>query len=877
MEGPKHLPPKAAQQLLSWFLKTELTEEVMGDLDEKFLRDLESKSPARAKRNYWYQVLNYLRPFAIRRPDLFNSLNLNMYRSYVKIGYRRVLGNKGYSAINIGGLAIGMTVAILIGLWLHDELSFDKYHDNREEIVQVMRHRTVDHTIETGPAIPVPLEQELRDNYGSDFKYLVTAFWPQEQVLSHKDKKFTKLGNYMGADVISMFSLKMLSGTNDGLEELGSILLSESTAKALFGNEDAMGKLMKINNEMEAKVTGVYQDLPKNSSLHGIAFIAPWELFVSAQSWVRQARQESNWDMASFQLYAQLEAHTDMATVSDKIKSIAYDHASELAKPYKPELFLHPMKDWHLRSEFQNGKNTGGFIRFVWLVGIIGVFVLILACINFMNLSTAQSENRAKEVGIRKSIGSLRRQLVHQFMIESILVVMLSFVLAMVFVKLAIPHFNALTDKALTIPVLNMSFWVLALGFIAFTGLLAGSYPAFYLSSFKPVKVLKGAYRAGKSAATFRRALVVLQFAVSVVLIISTIAVQTQIKFARDRPMGYDMQNTIMIWSNSPDFRGKYDLLRSELISSQAVVNMSESSSPLTSIFSHDGDISWEGKEPSTTVNFATIRVTHDFGGTVGWELTEGREFSKEYASDSSALIINRTAAEYMGFENPVGELVQWGEGEHASSHRIIGVINDMLMYSPFESVEPAIYSIGESEMDCMTLKLNPNKSTDASLALAREVFSLHLPAMPFDYTFVDQEHGRKFAMVERIGTLSSLFAILAILISCLGLFGLASYVAAQRTKEIGIRKVLGASIFGIWSMISKEFIVLVLLSCLIAIPVAYYLMHGWLQGFEYRTSLRWWVFIGAGTGAMIITLLTVSYHAVKSARRNPVQSIMSE
>lgn len=877
MKVPKHLPPKAAQRLLSWFLKTGLMEEVMGDLDEKFLLDLESHSLARSKRNYWYQVLNYLRPFAVRKPDLLHALNLNMYRSYLKIGYRRILGNKTYSAINIGGLAIGMTVAILIGLWLHDELSFDKYHNNKAEIVQVMRHRTMDHKIVTGRAVPLPLEQELRANYGSDFKYLVTAFWPQEQVLSHENKKFTKLGNYMGADVINMFSLTMLSGTNNGLTEMGSILLSETTAEALFGNQDAMGKLMKINNEMEAKVTGVYMDIPKNSSLHGIDFIAPWELFVSSQAWVRNARRESNWDMASFQLFAQLEQNSNMGVLSDKIKSVAYDHSSELAKPYEPQLFLHPMKDWHLRSEFQNGRNTGGVIRLVWLVGIIGVFVLILACINFMNLSTAQSENRAKEVGIRKSIGSMRSQLVHQFMVESILVVVLSFALALILVKLAIPYFNTLTDKNLVIPVINTSFWILAIGFIAFTGLLAGSYPAFYLSSFSPVKVLKGAYRGGKSAATMRRGLVVLQFAVSVVLIISTIAIQKQIHHARERPMGYDMDNTIMIWSNSPDFKGKYELLRSELINSQAVVNMSESSSPVTNIFSHDGDFSWEGQDPGSTINFATIRVTHDFGSTVGWELTDGREFSKEYASDSSALIINKTAAEYMGFENPVGELVQWGDGEFASSHRIIGVINDMLMYSPFESIEPTIYSIAESDMDCMTLKLNPNKSTDASLALAREVFRQHLPAIPFDYKFVDQEHGQKFGTVERIGTLSGLLAILAILISCLGLFGLASFVVAQRTKEIGIRKVLGASIFSIWSMISKEFLMLVLLSCLIAIPVAFYLMHGWLQSFDYRTNLRWWVFASAGIGAIVITILTVSYHAVKSARRNPVQSIMSD
>jgi putative ABC transport system permease protein len=552
------------------------------------------------------------------------------------------------------------------------------------------------------------------------------------------------------------------------------------------------------------------------------------------------------------------------------------EHVGEFKKTYHPELFLHPMKDWHLKSSWQNGNNTGGLIQFVWLFGIIGVFVLVLACINFMNLSTAQSERRSKEVGIRKSIGSERSQLIFQFLTESFLVVLLSFALSIILVAITISNFNELADKELRLPILSFSFWFISFGFIIITGLLAGSYPALYLSSFRPVEVLKGTFKSGISATIFRRVLVVFQFTVSIALIIGTIVVTKQIQFTKDRPMGYDVNNTIMIWSHTPDFIGKYELLRSELKSKQAIVEMTESTSPLTGIFSHDGDFSWEGKDPNAQFNFATIQVTHDYGKTTGWEIIEGRDFSREYSSDSLAFILNKTAVKYMNLENPLGQMVVSGEGNSATKFRVVGVVNDILMESPFQAIEPTIYAIGNRDMDCMTLKLNPNKSTAAALALVEEVFSELLPAIPFDYRFVDQEHDRKFAAEERIESLSSIFALLAIFISCFGLFGLASFVAEQRTKEIGIRKVLGASVFNIWKMLTRDFVVLVFLSCFLAVPIAYYMLTDWLQNFEYRTDLPWWIFAIGGAGAIIITLLTVSFHAIKSAIRNPAKSITS-
>ena len=800
-----------------------------------------------------------------------------MYTNYLKIAYRNLLRNKAYSLINIGGLAMGLAVAMLIGLWIHAELSFNEVHRNHGQIAQVMQHRIADGNIETTAAIPIPLEHELSAKYGSDLERLVTAFWPQEQVLSFEHKSFTKLGNYMVKEAISLFSVEMLKGASDGLADPNSIILSESTAKMIFAEEEAMGKPMKINNEMEVMVTGVYKDFSKNSSLYGLAFIAPWELFVSSEEWVRNAQATNNWDINAFQLFVQLTEQAEATAVGEKIRLIAHEQVVGAEAGRQSELFLHPMDDWHLRSRWEDGVNTGGRIQFVWLFGLIGAFVLILACINFMNLSTAQSEKRSREVGIRKSIGSGRSQLIQQFLLESFLVVLLSSILAIGMVILALPAFNALTDKHILLPFASMSFWLIMMGFVGLTGLLAGSYPALYLSAFQPIKVLKGSFQAGRSASIFRKGLVVLQFTVSVTLIISTLVVQQQIQFTKDRPMGYDPSHTIMIWSNSPDFIGQFDLLRTALKSRQAILEMSQASSPLTNVFSHDDNLQWEGKDPNTRVNFATIRVTHDYGKTTSWQITDGRDFSIAYASDSSACILNKTAVDYMARRDPIGKMIVQRQGESVRKLKVIGVINDILRVSPFQSIEPTIYTIANHHLDCMAIKLNPSKSTEEALAIIKTVFSEYLPAIPFDYRFVDQEHELKFSAEKRIGSLSGFFAGLAIFISCLGLFGLASFVAEQRTKEIGIRKVLGASIYTIWKMISSDFVGLVFLACLVASPISYYALGRWLQHFEYRTTIPWWTFLVSCGGVILICLLTVSFRTIRAASRNPLQSLTSE
>jgi putative ABC transport system permease protein len=800
-----------------------------------------------------------------------------MIKNYFKIAWRNLIKNRAFSLINIGGLAVGMTVAMLIGLWIYDELSFDKYNKNYDRIAQVMQHQTFNGYKGTENSIPMPLVSELKNRYGGDFKYLVMASWGGDYNLSYNDKKMSIKGNYMDADAAKMLSLTMLKGTNDGLKDPHSILLSSSTAKAIFGDEDPMNKLMKIANKLDAKVTGVYEDLPFNSQFRNLHFIAPWDLYVSSQKWVQDARDQNQWGNNSFQLFAQISDNAEFDKVNARIKNVKQDNVPADEKKFKAEIFLHPMSQWHLQSNWENGIKTGGFIQYVWLFGIVGIFVLLLACINFMNLSTARSEKRAREVGVRKAIGSGRGQLIRQFFGESIFVVVLAFFVAIVIVFLLLPWFNQINSKRISLPWNEPIFWLVSLVFILITGLLAGSYPAFYLSSFQPVKVLKGTFRLGRYSSIPRKTLVVVQFAVSVSLIIGTIIVYQQIEHTKDRPLGYDNKGIIMVPMSSPEFYGKYDLLRNELKSKGTISEMAESSSPLTGIWSNNGGFNWQGKDPNLDAEFSTIWVTHEYGKTVGWQFTQGRDFSREFSTDTAAIVVNESAVKFMNLQNPIGKVIRWGDEKNGRNYTIAGVIKNMLMESPYEPIRQAIYLLDYENVNWMHIKLNSAKPVKASLAEIEAVFKKHIPSAPFNYQFADEAFGEKFQSEERVSKLASIFAILAVFISCLGLFGLSSFVAEQRTKEIGIRKVSGASVFSLWKLLSKDFVILVIISCFIAVPVAYYYMHSWLENYKYRTEITWYVFVLAIGGSLVITLLTVSFQAIKAAIANPVKSLRTE
>src|SRR6266498_3592154 len=797
-----------------------------------------------------------------------------MFKNYLKTAWRNLIKDKMHSFINIAGLSIGMAVAMLIGLWIYDEVSFNKNFDNYSRIAQVMQNTGFNGSITTNQVLPYAMGDELRRNYGSDFKAISMATWTYDHILAYGENKIAKSGNYMEPQIIDMLSLKMIEGTRSALNDNHSIILSSSAARVLFGNTDPLNKTLKIDNQLDVKVSGVYKDLPYNSDFRDLTFIGAWQLFIDNTSWVQKFTYP--WSNNSFQVFVQLADNADIQKVSAKIKDAKLKRVSSDDASSKPQLFLRPMSKWHLYSEFKNGVNAGGRIAFVWMFGIIGFFVLLLACINFINLSTARAEKRAKEVGIRKAIGSLKRQLIQQFLSESFLVVILAFMLSLLLVTLSLPWFNELADKKISIPFLNPFFWLINLAFIIITALLAGAYPSFYLSAFKPVKVLKGTIRLGRFASLPRKALVVLQFTVSVILIIGTIVVYKQIQFAQDRPVGYDRAGLITIPKNDPNYDGKLDLLRNELLNTGMVEGMELSSSSMTEIGNNSSDFDWIGKQPRE-YSFAMTKVSYGFGKMVGWQFIAGRDFSKAFATDTNKIIINETAAKDMSFKNPVGKFVK--TAGDTKTLQIIGVIKDMIMGSPYEPEKRAIFFLDAKYQAAsqIEIKIKPAVSANAALPKIEAVFRNIVPSAIFDYKFVDEEYAKKFGQEQRIGKLSTFFAVLAIFISCLGLFGLASFVAEQRTKEIGVRKVVGASVFNIWNLLSKEFIGLVIISLLIASPIAYFCMNNWVQKYTYHTNISWWIFFVAGCGTLIITLLTVSYQAIKAAIANPVKSLRTE
>jgi putative ABC transport system permease protein len=864
-------PPRLADRFLEWFVAPHLREDIQGDLHEEFSNQVRLVGEQKARWHYWWEVLGFFKPRYIKRkPADYPSTILfshDMIRNYFKIAFRNLIKNKGYSAINIGGLAVGMSVAMLIGLWVFDELSFNRSHQNYDRIGQVWQFVSFD--VEKAPynVSPVPLADELRTKY-PDFQ-AVSLSKSESFVLASGEKRFAKTGNSVQPDFVGMMSVNILSGSRGGLKEMNSIMLSRSLADAFFDSDDAVNKLIKIDNKQTVRVTGVYEDFPANSSFNNVSFLTPWDFTVAKEEWIRNAA--SDWDNNSFQVYAQLREGADFGMVSAKIKDLRMKRDNPPA--YKPEFFLHPMSRWRLYSNFKNGVNTGGMIQFVRLFGIIGIFVLFLACINFMNLSTARSEKRAKEVGIRKAVGSLRSQLISQFFSESLLVVFISFILSMLLAAMMLPFFNEVADKKITMPWSNPLFWLVGFVFSLFTGIVAGSYPALYLSSFQPLKVLKGKFSVGRFADMPRKVLVVAQFTVSVTLIVGTIIVFRQIQFAKNLPIGYDRNGLIEIPMNTPELYGHYNALRNDLLNSGGAIEMSQSSGAITIQDGGSTDILWEGKAPQSSPLVMSNRVTHDYGKTIDWKLMQGRDFVRGFSTDSASVILNQSALKLMALKKPLESFITIS----GKKYKVIGIIKDIVKENPFSPVNPSFFTLSYQNVNTINIRLSPELGTSDALAKVESVFRQYNPGSPFTYQFVDQEYAKKFGTEVRIGKLATFFAVLAIFISCLGLFGLASFVAEQRTKEIGIRKVLGASIVNVWQMLSRDFVVLVIISCVISTPIAWYYMNGWLSSYKFHQEISWWIFAGTGLGALIVTLLTVSYQAIRAALLDPVKSLRSE
>ena len=790
-----------------------------------------------------------------------------MLKNYLKIAWRNLQRSKVTGFINVAGLAIGMAVAMMIGLWVHDELSFNRVHSNYDRIAQVFLHQTFGGEVGTSPAVSLPTGPTLRNEFGSNFDYVAHGSWEFRQLLSYENNRFLHAAMFVEPAFPEIFSLDLIYGDRATvLSEPNSVLIAESLAQSLFGSVNPVGKTVRHQYTSDLQVTGVFRDLPHSSQFRKVKFFTTWEHYKKTNPWV--ASSADSWGNHSFQLFVQLSEHADIEAVSNQIKDIETPHN----KAGKPAYFLFPMSDWHLYSDFKNGQNIGGRIQFVWMFSIIGLFVLLLACINFMNLSTARSEKRAKEVGVRKTVGSGRSQLIYQFLSESFLLTFIAMVFSILLVQLSLSWFNELADKDLSVPWRQPLFYLTLVGFAGLTGLLAGSYPAFYLSSFEPLRVLKGTFKVGKGATTPRKVLVTLQFTVSISLIIGTMVVFQQIQHAKNRPVGYDRSGLLYFFNNA-ELDGKSEVLRNELTATGLIEEVSYSSSPITNIWSNQIGFDWEGKDPNAELSFGFVTGSHEFGKTIGWQIKEGRDFDRAYATDTVALMLNESAVRQTGLTDIVGKTIEYSDVPHT----VVGVIKDMIMESPWYPIKPTIFRLNSDWLSVYNVRLKPGVPVQDAVRATERVFTSLSPSTPFDYQFVDQEYDQKFEAEERIGKLARVFALLAIFISCLGLFGLSAFVAEQRTKEIGIRKVLGASVANLWALQSKNFLLLVVVSALIAAPVSWYFLENWLTGYDYRISINVAVFLLAGSLAVLVTLLTVSYQSIRAATASPIHSLKTE
>jgi len=786
-----------------------------------------------------------------------------MIRNYLLIAWRHLRRQPLYSAINITGLALGMAVAMLIGLWVWDELSFDHYHRNHWRLGEVLSISHLNGTVEAGVSSSVPVAAALRAQYAGDFAAL-SVLAETGQNFKTGDKIIGQYGAWVQAEFPVMFSLSMVRGSTGALKDPSAVLLAAAFARALFGTTDVVGRPVVVGDTMELRVGGVYEDLPENTTMSAYQFLLSWD------NKDNPGRTNfDDWIDHHFQVFVQLKAGADFDAVSDRIKDLTKPHI----KGGWEEIWLHPMDKWHLYDRQVNGKMTGGRLSSVRLFGFIGALVLLLACINFMNLSTARSAKRAMETGIRKVLGSRRSQLIGQFLGESMLTVFLAFGFALVIVLLSLPFFNLLAGKTMMLPFARPGFWLIVFCFIVVTGFVAGSYPAFFLSGFRPTTVLKGFVGAGRWAALPRKVLVVVQFTISISLLIGTVMVYRQLQFAKDRPVGYTREGLITLSIGSPAVLNHFGALQQELIQSGAIRAMAESSSPTTTVRNSMLGYDWEGRDPRSFSAIGTLFVSADFGRTVGWNIRAGRDFMAGHSADSGAFIINETAARFMGMKDPVGKVIRW----HQVDHPIVGVVADLVMESPYAKVEPVFFTLSaDSRIHYLVLRINPALPVKEALARLEPVVHRYDPD-PLQYWFTDDAYERKFLEEERTGRLAAGFAILAVFISCMGLVGLASFVAEQRTKEMGIRKVLGAGVFHLWALLSKEFVGLVMVSFFIAAPVAWVVLERWLSGYAYRASLPLWVFVVTGVGSLFVTLVTVSAQAVRAAVMDPVKSLRSE
>lgn len=780
-----------------------------------------------------------------------------MLATNLKLAWRNLKRNRSFSVINILGLSIGMATTIFILLWVQDERSWDKFQKNYENTWQVFANRDFNGEKFTDVAIAIPVAQSMEENLPQVEAASFTSF-SETHVLKVEDKIVKQNALRVSPHYFDIFEWDFIKGDKSkALTSPDAIILTKSSAIALFGTTDILDKVVRLDNQFDVHVTAVVNDPPTNSSQQ-FQFITPYNV---------EPAQMQDWVNSYTSLFVKTKPGADESLLSGQFNELMFRNTKDSATKF----LMHPMSKWRLYSDFENGVNTGGMISYVRLFSIIAIVILLIACVNFMNLSTARSEKRAKEVGIRKTLGSERRQLIFQFISESVMVALIALAAAIAMVYFLLPFFNQLVEKQMQLDLADSSLWIAAGLIVLFTGIFAGSYPALYLSGFNPVKVLKGTFLPGKASVLPRKVLVVGQFVISIVLVSATMVVFRQIQHVKARDLGYNPANLVSV-PYSPEARQSFDAIKQEMLQSGLISNVTRTSAPLTDIWNFTPAPDYEGKPTEGNMVMAAMRVSDDFTKTTGIRIVEGRDFTGGPA-DSSSLLLNRAAVKVMGLKEPVGMAMRI-RNRHFT---VIGVTDDVVMASPFRPVDPMMMIYHPNSSGFIQIRLADKvKPQDAILALSG-IFKKHTPSVPFEYQFIDEQFNRKFVTEDLISKLANIFAGLAIFICCLGLSGLAAFTVQKRIREIGIRKVMGASVRQVLLLLSREFLLLVAIALLIAVPIAWYAMHEWLQQYAYRTSIAIWQFAAAGVFILLLTLITVCLNAMRAARMKPAMSLRTE
>jgi putative ABC transport system permease protein len=839
---------------------------IMEDLKEEYLSLCQARGRLKARYWLWRQTL-LATWFYIKYIFFWRNL---MLKNYLKITIRNFRKNKGYSFINIAGLAIGMACCILILIWVKDELSFDRFHANADAVYRITEHQ-YDSSGDYFPVAvtPWPLAEALKNDF-PEITESARLRIVSGGLIRYKDKKFYE-NDFVAVDpsFLKIFSFPLAEGDiSTALTEPHTILITKETATRYFGNEDPLGKVLTFHNVYDFKVIGLLEDVPHNSHIK-FDFLVPFAPTLRDFGWT------DSWETNNYTTYVQLVDNASVSQISEKISNYLKKNSPQT----QTKLILQPLTDIHLRSDYAIDLygNTEDKAIYVYAFSVIALFVLLIACINFMNLSTARSEKRSKEVGLRKVVGASRNNIITQFYSESLFMTAISFFAAVCLVYLLLPAFNNVSGKQLTLDSMKEPVFLLGLlGIMLITGLVSGSYPAFVLSSFKPVDSIKGtglrvSPKSGKSM--LRRTLVVIQFTLSVILIVGTLIVYKQIQYMLNKELGYEKES-IVYFIKRANLRTQYDAFKSELLRDPNIVGVTSSSDVPTYSVHSTGAFSWEGKNPKTHFLIHQFSVDFDYIKTFDMHIIEGRDFSREFPADAStqSFIVNETAVKAMGLENPVGSKFDL----YDKTGQIIGVVEDFHFKSLQKAIEPLVLRI-EPDRDSYVFAKFRSEHMKEALASIRRVYDSFNTDFPLEYSFLDEAVDRLYDSEQKTKNIFNYFTLIAIFISCLGLYGLAAFMAQQKTKEIGIRKVLGASVMNIMTGLSKEFILLVCLANAIAWPVAYYFMNKWLQHFATKIVLSVWIFIFSSLAALFIALLTICYQSIKAATANPVKSLRYE